>query len=169
MTDITLDNKGNKLALSVYGAADAEPVLFLHGMSMSRDTWEETALGLMSRYQVWTMDFRGHGHSAPASSYELADYRSDAETALRTIGRPTILVGHSLGACVAGALAQGDNVNVRAVLLEDPPWFLGQSGLWEQSVYPNIFSAVSAQQSRLQQQGASLQNYLEFVSNLPSP
>jgi pimeloyl-ACP methyl ester carboxylesterase len=169
MTDITLDNKGNKLALSVYGAADAEPILFLHGMSMSRDTWEETALGLMSRYQVWTMDFRGHGHSAPASSYELADYRSDAETALRAIGRPTILVGHSLGGCVAGTLAQGGDGNVRAVLLEDPPWYLGQSGVWGQSVYPKLFSIVSTQQSKLQQQGASLASYLEFVSNSPSP
>jgi pimeloyl-ACP methyl ester carboxylesterase len=170
MTDITLVNKGNKLALSVYGAAYADPVLFLHGIATSRDTWEETALRLMSRYQVWTMDFRGHGHSARASSYELADYKSDAETALRAIGRPTVLVGHSLGACVAGTLAQGGgDGNVRAVLLEDPPWYLGQSGVWGQSVYPKLFSIISDRQSELQQQQASLATYLEFVSNSPSP
>ena len=112
MTDITLDNRGTKLAASVYGAADAEPLLFLHGLSLCRDTWEEIALRLMSRHQVWTLDFRGHGHSDRASSYELADYISGAEKILGAIGRPTIIVGHSLGGCVAGVLAQGGHTNV---------------------------------------------------------
>lgn len=169
MTDITLDNRGTRLALSVYGAADAEPILFLHGISMSRDTWEEIALRLMNRYQVWTLDFRGHGHSGHASSYEGADYMSDAETALAAIGRPAIVVGHSLGGCVAGMLAQGGGNNVRAVLLEDPPWYLGDPGEWGRSVYPALFAFVSAQQAKWQQAGAPLAAYLEFSVNAPSP
>ncbi|MGP8120068.1 MAG: alpha/beta fold hydrolase [Xanthobacteraceae bacterium] len=169
MTDITLDNSGTRLALSVYGAAEAEPVLFLHGISMSRDTWEEIALRLMNRYQVWTLDFRGHGHSGHASSYEAADYTSDAETALAAIGRPAVVVGHSLGGCVAGMLAQGSNSNVRAVLLEDPPWYLGEPGEWGQSVYPKLFAFVSAQQAKWQQERAPLATYLEFSTNAPSP
>src|SRR5580658_9546920 len=39
VTDITLDNNGIKLAASIYGPADGEPILFLHGISLSRDTW----------------------------------------------------------------------------------------------------------------------------------
>jgi pimeloyl-ACP methyl ester carboxylesterase len=169
MTDITLENKGTKLALSVHGAENAEPVLFLHGISLSRDTWEEVALKLMSHYQVWTLDFRGHGHSDRASSYALADYKSDADTVLQAISRPTVVVGHSLGACVAGTLAQARDPNIRAVLLEDPPWYLGEMGLWGQSVYPNIFSILRSQQAKLQQEGAPLAQYREFVSNAPSP
>jgi pimeloyl-ACP methyl ester carboxylesterase len=169
VTDITLNNGGTKLALSVYGPENDHPVLFLHGISLSRDSWEEVALSLRSRYQVWTLDFRGHGHSDRASSYTLADYQSDAETALRAIGRPTVVVGHSLGACVAGTLAQERNPNIRAILLEDPPWYLGEMGVWAQSVYPKIFANVRAQQALLQQEEAPLAKYREFVSNSPSP
>ena len=169
VTDITLDNRCAKLAASVYGVADAEPVLFLHGMSQSRDTWEEIALRLMSRHQVWTLDFRGHGHSDRASSYDFAGYISDAETVLEAIGRPTIIVGHSLGGCVAGVLAQGGHAYVRAVFLEDPPWYLGEPGEWEKSAFPRLFSIVSTQQAIWQREKAPLSKYLEFVSNSPSP
>jgi pimeloyl-ACP methyl ester carboxylesterase len=169
VTDITLDNGDTKLALSVYGSENDRPVLFLHGISLSRDSWEEVALDLKSRYQVWTLDFRGHGHSDRASDYTLADFKSDAETALRAIGRPTVVVGHSLGACVAGTLAQARNPNVRAILLEDPPWYLGEMGVWAQSVYPKIFAILRTQQALLQQEEAPLSKYREFVSNSPSP
>src|SRR6266404_5176885 len=123
MTHLTLANSNVRLAASVDGPIDAVPILLLHGASVSRDTWDDTKQQLMDRYCVWTLDFRGHGHSDRAPNYNLAGYVSDAETALAAIGRPAIVVGHSLGACVAGALSQA-NPNVRAVFLEDPPWFL---------------------------------------------
>jgi pimeloyl-ACP methyl ester carboxylesterase len=169
VTDLTLDNGAIKLAVSVYGVAGAEAVLFLHGLSQCRDTWEEIALRLMSRYQVWTLDFRGHGHSDRAPNYELAGYISDAETVLEAIGRPAIVVGHSLGGCVAGVLAQRGHANVRAVLLEDPPWYLGEPGEWEKSAFPRLFSIISTQQALWQREKAPLSTYLEFVSNAPSP
>jgi pimeloyl-ACP methyl ester carboxylesterase len=169
MTDITLDNKGIKLAASVHGPADGEPILFLHGLSLSRDTWEEIAEQQKKRHRVWTLDFRGHGHSDRAASYELADYVSDAETVLAEIGRPAVIVGHSLGGCVAGVLAQRGHANVRAVFLEDPPWYLGEPGEWEKSAFPRLFSIVSTQQAIWQREKAPLSKYLEFVSNSPSP
>jgi pimeloyl-ACP methyl ester carboxylesterase len=113
MTDIAIENGGIKLAASVYGADNPDPILFLHGISLSRDTWEEIASQMWSEFSVWTLDFRGHGNSDRASSYQLADYVSDAEETLAAIGRPAILVGHSLGGVVAGVLAQGPHPNVR--------------------------------------------------------
>src|SRR5205814_9395996 len=127
-----------KLAASVYGATDCEPMLFLHGLSLRRDTWEEIVERLKNRYSGWTLDFRGHGHSDRAPSYELAEYVSDAETVLAEIERPAVIVGHSLGGCVAGALAQSGHANVRAVFLEDPPWYLGEPSEWEKSIYPKL-------------------------------
>ena len=73
MTDITIANGSTKLATSIYGSPNAPPILFLHGRSLSRDTWEEIAQRLSNRFRVWTVDFRGHGHSDRASSYELPD------------------------------------------------------------------------------------------------
>lgn len=169
MTDLTIINGSTKLAASVYGRLDAEPILFLHGVSSSRDTWEEIAQRLSSGYGVWTLDFRGHGHSDRASSYDLADYVSDAETALAAIGQSAIVVGHSLGGCVAGVLAQTRHPRVRAIFLEDPPWYLGETAEWERSPFPKLFSIVTARQATWQQEGAPLATYLTFVSNSPSP
>ncbi|WP_076866209.1 alpha/beta fold hydrolase [Bradyrhizobium mercantei] len=169
MTDITLDNKGVRLAASVDGPPDGEPILFLHGLSLSRDTWQEIGARLSDRYRVWTLDFRGHGHSDRAASYALADYTSDAETTLAAIGRPAVIVGHSLGGCVAGVLAQRGDANVRAALLEDPPWYLGQPGEWEKSTFPKLFSIVSARQAAWQQARAPLGTYLAFLADSPTP
>ena len=169
LTDITLDNTGVGLAVSVDGPTDGEPILFLHGLSLSRDTWEEAAERFKERYQVWTLDFRGHGHSDRAPSYMLADYVSDAETVLAAIARPAVIVGHSLGGCVAGVLAQRGHANVRGVFLEDPPWYLGEPGEWEKSGFPKLFSIVSARQATWQRERAPLQAYLAFLANSPTP
>jgi pimeloyl-ACP methyl ester carboxylesterase len=104
MNDITIENAGLALAASVYGQPEAPPVLLLHGISNSRDVWYDWAEELSDRYRVYALDFRGHGHSARAERYGIADYVSDAEATLRAIGAPTRVVGHSLGGVVAGAL-----------------------------------------------------------------
>ena len=69
MTHVTLLNNETRLAASVHGRMDATPILLLHhGITMSRDTWDEITPRLRDRYCVWTIDFRGHGHSARASN-----------------------------------------------------------------------------------------------------
>ena len=103
MTDLTLSNGALELAASVYGRPDGQPILFLHGLGGSRDSWEEGARRLMDLYQIWTLDFRGHGHSKRAETYDLEGYRSDAKVALEAIARPTLVAGHSL---VAGAVGR---------------------------------------------------------------
>jgi len=166
MTDLTLANGDVRLAASVDGPMDAVPVLFLHGASVSRDTWDETKQRLTNRYCVWTLDFRGHGHSDRAPNYNLAGYVSDAETALAAIGRPAIVVGHSLGACVAGVLSQ-TNPNIRAVFLEDPPWFLGRLEEWSNSIFSKLFSLLLLRLTKWQQEPPPFATYVEFLSNGP--
>jgi pimeloyl-ACP methyl ester carboxylesterase len=169
MTDLTINANGVCLAASVFGSFDLPPVLFLHGMSDSRDTWEETVAALSGTHQVWTMDFRGHGHSDRTTAYDILDYLTDADAGLATIGRRTAVVGHSLGACVAGVLAQRPHPLVAGVFLEDPPWFLGEPGQWERSRFFKLFPVVSTRQSALQAANAPLSDYLDFLSNAPSP
>jgi prepilin-type processing-associated H-X9-DG protein len=166
MTHLTLLNGGMRLAASVDGPMDAPPILLLHGVTVSRDTWDEVKQRLMDRYCIWTLDFRGHGHSDRTANYDLAGYVSDAETALEAIGRPAVVVGHSLGACVAGVLGQA-NPNVRAVFLEDPPWFLGRPDEWERSVLPKLFLILSLRLTKWQREPTALATYLSFLSNGP--
>jgi pimeloyl-ACP methyl ester carboxylesterase len=168
MTDVTLVNRSLKLAASIHGAENAPPLLFLHGLALSRDTWEEGVGRLAQSFRVWTLDFRGHGHSDHAASYTLADYVSDASTALDAIGRPAVIVGHSLGGVVAGTIAQSADSNARAVLLEDPPWFHGDQAVFEGSPFPRLFAGLRARQTALREAKAPLAAYLEFVAGAPS-
>ena len=166
MTDISIRRDGITLAASVYGSREAQPMLFLHGLSQSRDTWNEIAQRLTDRYQVWTLDFHGHGHSDRTPRYVFEDYVADAEAVVKLLNKPPVVVGHSLGACVTGVLAQSGNI--RGALLEDPPWFLGEEAEWKRSVYPTIFPIVAAQQGKLQREDAPLEAFLAFVANTPS-
>jgi pimeloyl-ACP methyl ester carboxylesterase len=168
VTDLTLRNGSTKLAVSVYGPDGAPPILFLHGLALSRDVWEEGVGRLVHSFQAWTLDFRGHGHSDYASRYALANYVSDAATALAAIGRPAVVVGHSLGGVVAGTLAQSVDSRIQAALLVDPPWFHGEPEAFESSVFPKLFARLLARQSALREANAPLAAYLEFVAGAPS-
>ena len=170
MTDVTLSNGSLRLAASVYGRRDGPPLLFLHGLGQSRDTWEEGAHRLMDRYQVWTLDFRGHGHSDHVgTSYDLEGYRSDAVVALAAIARPTLIVGHSLGGVVAGLAAQTGDPKVRAVYLEDPPWYMGEPSEWQRTDTAELFASIRARQTSWRKDNTPLAVILDVLANAPSP
>jgi pimeloyl-ACP methyl ester carboxylesterase len=170
MTDVRVVSADRlELAGSTLGQRSHAAVLLLHGHSNSRDTWEEVAASLNAEFEVWTVDFRGHGDSGDAPIYDLAGYVADAEAALAMIGRPAIVVGHSLGACVAGILAQDGHELVQAVFLEDPPWYLGDPSEWARTAFATIFPIIAARQAELQARCAPISDYLEFISNAPSP
>lgn len=168
MTDLDIHNGDLRLAASVFGLTKNPAVLMLHGLSGTRDTWAEAVDRLVDRFQVWTLDFRGHGHSDRADRYLLADYLSDAEAVLAVIDRPAVVVGHSLGAVTAGALAQTPHPLVRAVFLEDPPWYLGLPVEWEKGIYRSVFPVLRAQQAELQAANAPLSRWLAAVATAPS-
>jgi pimeloyl-ACP methyl ester carboxylesterase len=169
MTDLTLSNGALKLAASVYGRPDGSPFLFLHGLGLSRDSWEEGAQRLMDRNQIWTLDFRGHGHSDCAEAYDLEGYRSDAKAALAAIARPTLIAGHSLGGVVAGLLAQSGDPNVRSAFLEDPPWYMGEPSEWRRTAMSQLFAGLSARQASWRKDNTPLAAILDVLSNAPWP
>ncbi|WP_085315508.1 alpha/beta fold hydrolase [Derxia lacustris] len=169
MTDLTLHNGDQSLALSVHGPLDGAPVLLLHGLTMSRDTWDETLAHLSDRYRCWTLDLRGHGHSGRAASYGFADHLSDVRAVLAAIGKPTVLVGHSLGGCIAGALAQEPALGIRGVLLEDPPWYLGEPAEFERSGFGPMFAGLMGMVGQLRAGNAPLDVWLGALAQGPSP
>ncbi|MEM7360437.1 MAG: alpha/beta hydrolase [Pseudomonadota bacterium] len=168
MTDLTILNGDLRLAVSVHGPKEAPNILCLHGISNSRDTWQETVIHLQDRYRVWTLDFRGHGHSDRADSYLVGDYASDAAAVLEIINRPTIVVGHSLGGIVAVFLAQQPHHLVKAVFLEDPPMYLNEEVEWNKTLLSKVFPTLRDQQVAMQQAGASFTEFVEFAANNPA-
>lgn len=167
MTDLTIQNGEVNLAASVYGPEDAPNVLCLHGITVSRDTWDETVERLQHGYRVWTLDFRGHGHSDRAESYRRADYLSDAEAALDFIAKPTVVIGHSLGANVATILAQTPHPVLTAVLLEDPAIYLGVEEEFNKTFLAQAFPIVQKAQAKMLTRNAPLADWVAHCGNTP--
>jgi pimeloyl-ACP methyl ester carboxylesterase/predicted SnoaL-like aldol condensation-catalyzing enzyme len=113
---------GTRIAVRSWGPENAEPVVFLHGVSSSSMTYDWLPPTITAGRRTVTLDFRGHGRSAHRpGTYTLPHYTEDVVAVLeRAVRRPAVVVGFSLGATVAWTLAQKRPDLVRAVFLEEP-------------------------------------------------
>jgi pimeloyl-ACP methyl ester carboxylesterase len=102
---------------------DKPPLVLAHGFSDDGLCWTPVARALEDDYDVIMVDARGHGQSqAPERGYAPTDYAADLAGAIAALGlrRPAVL-GHSMGAATALALAGAHPDVPGAILLEDPP------------------------------------------------
>jgi pimeloyl-ACP methyl ester carboxylesterase len=96
------------------------PVLLFHGVQASGLTWLRTAKALEATYDVVMPDFRGHGRSSRLDNDIPADTLVNDMISLigaLELDRPSV-VGHSMGADIAGRLAAA--CPARALALVDP-------------------------------------------------
>ncbi len=122
------DVKVNGLTLHYTRTGGAKPPLVLaHGFSDDGLCWTPVAQALEADYDVIMTDARGHGRSdAPEQGYSSADHAADLAGVIQALRlkRPAVL-GHSMGAASALALAGTHSDLLRAILLEDPPpWWM---------------------------------------------
>ena len=107
-------------------------IVLLHGLGDSGDCWPDAVRRWSPRYRVVGLDLLGHGHSPRFSPAQLAaddpmeEMYAAAETAVARLasahGGPVLLVSHSMGGGIAGALAARRPDLVAAAVLEDPAW-----------------------------------------------
>src|SRR6187455_441302 len=84
------------------GPAAGPPLVMVHGVTRRGADFAPVLAALSQRWEVFTLDQRGHGESARADSYVVRDYAADLADFLRqVVGRPAALFGHSLGALAA--------------------------------------------------------------------
>jgi N-formylmaleamate deformylase len=99
------------------------PLVLAHGFSDDGLCWSPVARALEGEYDVIMVDARGHGRSdGPASGYDPVTLGHDLAGVIAALGlkRPAVL-GHSMGAGTAMALASNHPELPGAILLEDPP------------------------------------------------
>src|SRR5687767_1435425 len=122
LRESTLSTGGFKLNLAV-GQASGPPLVLFHGVTRRWQDYATLLPVLAMRWHVHAPDFRGHGLSdRRTNGYLVIDYMQDALTLLATLAQPAVLFGHSLGAMVAVAAAAAKPEQVKAVILEDPPF-----------------------------------------------
>jgi pimeloyl-ACP methyl ester carboxylesterase len=103
--------------------SDALPLVLLHGIGSGAASWVQQfeALGASRRVLAW--DAPGYGASTPvdAESPVAAHYAAVLQDWLDALGiERCVLVGHSLGAIIAGAFAAANPQRVAGLLLLSP-------------------------------------------------
>lgn len=113
---------GLRLLCRQWGRADADPVLFLHGLRGFSGTWRHVAAALSREYRIIAYDQRGRGESDwdPLCNYYTDAYLGDLETVVDRLAlRRFALVGHSMGGTTAYVYADHHPERVAALVIED--------------------------------------------------
>ena len=123
MNFATRDFRGSPALHFAEGPPAGPTLLLLHGVTRCWRDWEPLLPALTREWRVIALDHRGHGGSGRAESYLVTDYVADAVRFVREeMAAPLVILGHSLGAMVAAAVAAEVPEVVRGIVLEDPPF-----------------------------------------------
>ncbi|MEA2649946.1 MAG: hypothetical protein QOG61_2381 [Candidatus Binataceae bacterium] len=87
-------------------AGTGEPMLLLHGGTLTCHTWDLVCLAMRDSFHCVAIDLRGHGNSAWADSYTMDAYVNDVAAVIADFGWAKVhVVGMSLGGIIAAHYA----------------------------------------------------------------
>jgi pimeloyl-ACP methyl ester carboxylesterase len=118
-------SSGVELAVRIEGDPTAPPLVLLHALGETSESWAPLLPELTKRYQVIAFDLRGHGDSDWPGEYSTELMRADVINAIDAMGLIDItLIGHSLGGAVALQIAQVVPARITRLVIEDavPPY-----------------------------------------------
>lgn len=109
----------NELELHYESTGQGEPLLFVHGLGSSIRDWENQIAYFAARYQVLTLDLRGHGLSGrPPGPYSSELFAADIAEIINALDiAPVHVVGLSLGGFIACQLAADHAELVRTLVV----------------------------------------------------
>lgn len=105
-----------------WGDASAEPIIFLHGGSLTAHTWDRVCRELAPTMRCIALDLRGHGDSewSPVADYSLGACADDVEAFCGVLDiRRATLVGMSFGGRIALTIAARRAAFVRRLVTID--------------------------------------------------
>jgi 3-oxoadipate enol-lactonase len=117
------------------GAADAPPLIFLHGIGGAARAWRLQLQFFGERFRAIAWDMPGYGASASLPTVTIAGLAKGLQDFLPECGaaRPCI-VGHSIGGMIVQQLLAGEPDAARAVVLaQTSPAFGRPDGDWQRN------------------------------------
>ncbi|HWS58480.1 MAG TPA: alpha/beta hydrolase [Actinotalea sp.] len=113
-----------EIAWDLYDSGDGVPLVALHGWSDAGGCWSPLVSTWAPGRSMLTIDARGHGRSRlPDEPFTIEALAADVAAVIRVVlGRPAVVIGHSMGGLVAEELALAHPELVVALVLEDPAW-----------------------------------------------
>jgi pimeloyl-ACP methyl ester carboxylesterase len=113
---------GPSLSYQEWGRPDGAVVLMLHGLTSTGATWRHVASALGEDFRVIAPDARGHGGSEWTRDYSVDAMVEDVVGFCEQVGiLGAIVIGHSMGAVTAYALAARRPELIRLLVLEEMP------------------------------------------------
>lgn len=162
-----VDAGGLNMAWGMW-AGEGAPVIGLHGITASYMNFVGIAHMLQGRAPLLAFDLRGRGDTdKPAEGpFGMAQHAADVAAAMTAKGiGPSLVVGHSMGAFVAVALAAEHPELVSGVVLIDGGLPLeAPPGIPPEDL---LDVALAAQMARLRSTYSTLDAYLEYWRGLP--
>jgi len=150
-----------------YWPGRGAPVVALHGLTATGMCFAGIAERLAGRCAVFAPDLRGRGDSdKPEGPYGMAQHARDVAAAMRAMGLgPSIIVGHSMGAYVAAALAAQEPGLASGLVLLDGGYVPdAPAGV---SPGDGLNAALAQRIAQLRQTYPSRQAYREFWRKQP--
>ena len=128
-----VEANGIRMAYTRTGG-EKPPLVLAHGVTDSGPCWTPVAAELAAEYDIVMVDARGHGHSdAPPGRYDAVTQARDHAGVIAALGlRKPAVMGHSMGAVTALALAGLFPELPAAIVLEDPPGWWGEGAMSEE-------------------------------------
>ena len=147
------------------GPPNGPTMLLLHGVTRCWRDWEPLLPALTSAWRVVAIDHRGHGGSGRATRYCVTDFVEDiVRFVSQEISGPLVILGHSLGAMVAAAVAADVPELVRGVVLEDPPFHtMGNR------IHGTAWQAQFIGMRDVARRGGAKEDLAEMLAEIPIP
>jgi pimeloyl-ACP methyl ester carboxylesterase len=139
--DVTVD--GTRLRYVVAGSGPA--LVLLHSLRTQLDMFQQVIPELATRFQVYALDYPGHGHSdAPNADYAAELFVASVAGFLDWLNiQDAVLAGESIGGTIALLLAARRNPRVRGVVAVNPYDYDRGRGLRRSSALANFFIGMS--------------------------
>ncbi len=116
---------GDRLHYYRTGAGEKPALVLAHGFSDSGLCWLPVAQALEADFDVIMGDARGHGKSQRVVAGQTLDQPGDLAELVRGLGlNQPVVGGHSMGGSTSGDFGARFPELTRALILEDPAWFL---------------------------------------------
>lgn len=150
-----------------YWPGRGAPVVALHGLTASYVNFIGVAERLAGRRPLLALDLRGRGDSdKPDGPYGLVQHARDVAAAMQALDiGPSVIVGHSMGAFIATALAAQNPELVAGLILIDGGYLLDMPvGVDAEQVLDTVLAQRITQ---LQETYPSREVYREFWRSRP--
>jgi pimeloyl-ACP methyl ester carboxylesterase len=164
----TVAGAGIQMAFGFWPGAGA-PIVGLHGVTASYVNFVGVADALAGRRPLLALDLRGRGDTDKPEDgpFGMRQHADDVAAAMRGFGlvAGSVVVGHSMGAYVAVALAAAHPELVRALVLVDGGLPLeAPPGIAAEQMLDVV---LAPQMARLRTTYPSVEAYLDFWRELP--